>query len=145
MSRKPQAEGQQLFGFLLLALVVVAVLSFMLRLQAGLLGLVLGGLAVGLAVYWIKALQQSTLSAPWDDFLLEIRHEGDVVDLTAQVPGPESKVRVELLGRKLVLIGGMGFKRTVKLPFEAILRELKYVNGILNAKLVKRTAVPTTS
>jgi len=145
LSRKPQAEGQQLFGFLLLALVVVAVLSFMLRLQAGLLGLVLGGLAVGLAVYWIKALQQSTLSAPWDDFLLEIRHEGDVVDLTAQVPGPESKVRVELLGRKLVLIGGMGFKRTVKLPFEAILRELKYVNGILNAKLVKRTAVPTTS
>lgn len=145
MSQKSQARGQNFFAYLLLTLVVVAALSFLLRLQAGLLGLVLGGLASGLAVYWFRALRQSIASNPWDDFLLEIRHEGDVVDLTAQVPGPESKVKVELLGRKLVLIGGMGFKRTVKLPFEAILRELRYVNGILNAKLVKRTAVPTTS
>jgi HSP20 family molecular chaperone IbpA len=39
----------------------------------------------------------------------------------------------------------MGFKRTVKLPYEAILRELRYVNGILNAKLVRKTAHPTAS
>ncbi|MEM4415966.1 MAG: hypothetical protein QXH32_08400, partial [Candidatus Caldarchaeum sp.] len=71
--------------------------------------------------------------------------EGDVVDLTAQVPGPESNVKVELLGRKLVLKGGMGFRRTVKLPYDAILRELRYVNGILNARLVKRADAPTTS
>ncbi|MEM4303542.1 MAG: hypothetical protein QXQ70_06580 [Candidatus Caldarchaeum sp.] len=145
MSSKAQAGGQRLFGYLLLALVVVSLLSFLLRLQAGLLGLILGGIAVGLAFYWFKALRQSFSSISWDDFLLEIRHEGDVVDLTAQVPGPESKVRVELLGRKLILTGGMGFKRTVKLPFEAILRELRYVNGILNAKLVRRTAAPTAS
>lgn len=66
------------------------------------------------------------------------------MDVTAQVPGPETKVRVELFGKKLVLIGGMGFRRTVKLPFEAMLREIRYVNGILNARLVRRTASATT-
>ncbi len=130
---------------LLFILVVIAILSFILRLQTGLLGIVLGGLAVGLAFYWFKALRKSIGPSAWDDFLLEIRHEGDVLDLTAQVPGPENKVRVELLGRKLVLIGGRGFKRTVKLPFDAILREFRYVNGILNAKLVRREAAPTAS
>ncbi|MEM1943482.1 MAG: hypothetical protein QXO30_00890 [Candidatus Caldarchaeum sp.] len=145
MSGDVKKTGFSGLGYLLLFLVGVAVLSFMLRLQTGLLGLVLGGLAAGLAVYWFKAFNKSLASPSWDDFLLEIRHEGDVVDLTAQVPGPESNVKVELLGRKLVLKGGMGFRRTVKLPYEAILRELRYVNGILNARLVKRADAPTTS
>ncbi|MEM2095830.1 MAG: hypothetical protein QXI02_06375 [Candidatus Caldarchaeum sp.] len=145
MSGEVKKTGFNGLGYLLLFLVGVAVLSFMLRLQTGLLGLVLGGLAAGLAVYWFKALNKSLASSSWDDFLLEIRHEGDVVDLTAQVPGPESNVKVELFGRKLVLKGGMGFRRTVKLPYDAILRELRYVNGILNARLVKRADAPTTS
>ncbi|MDW7978609.1 MAG: hypothetical protein RMK31_08010 [Candidatus Caldarchaeum sp.] len=132
-------------SYLLLLLVAVAIFSFVLRLQAGFLGIVLGGLAVGLAIYWFKALNRSLASSAWDDFLLEIQHDGDVVNLTAQVPGPESSVKVELFGRKLVLKGGMGFRRTVKLPFEAILRELRYVNGTLNAKLVRRTEAPTAS
>ncbi|MEM4297713.1 MAG: hypothetical protein QW815_05035, partial [Nitrososphaerota archaeon] len=68
--------------------------------------------------------------------------EGDLIDLTAQVPGPENKVKVELFGRRLVLKGGMGFQRTVKLPFEAILKELRYVNGTLNARLEKKEASP---
>jgi hypothetical protein len=138
-------KEQSVLGYLLLILVAAAVLAFFLRLQTGLLGLVLGGLGILLAIYWFKALGRSLGTSHWDDYLLEIRNEGDVVDLTAQVPGPENKVRVELLGRTVVLHGGMGFKRTVKLPYEAILRELRYVNGILNAKLVRKTAHPTAS
>jgi len=137
--------GQGPFSYLLLILAVAAVLAFVLRLQTGLLGLVLGGLGVLLAFYWFKALSKSLSTSHWDEYLLEIRNEGDFLDLTAQVPGPENKVRLELLGRTVVLRGGMGFKRTVKLPYEAILRELRYVNGILNAKLVRKTATPTTS
>ncbi|MCS7110210.1 MAG: hypothetical protein NZ956_01915 [Candidatus Caldarchaeum sp.] len=140
-----KASGINVFGVLMLVLVVVAALSLLIRVQTGLLGLVLGGLAVGLAVYWFMALRKSLQKTTWDDYLLELRQEGDVVDLTAQVPGPENKVKLELFGRKLVLQGGMGFRRTVKLPFEAIIRELRYVNGILTARLVKRTAAPTAN
>jgi len=137
--------AQSVYTYLLLVLVLVAVMAFILRLQTGLLGLVLGVLAAGLTVYWFKALKKSLDSSSWDSFLLEIRYEGDVVDLTAQVPGPENKVRVELLGKKVILKGGMGFKRTVKLPFEAIIRELRYVNGILNAKFVKKPETATAN
>ncbi|MCS7133193.1 MAG: hypothetical protein NZ921_00120 [Candidatus Caldarchaeum sp.] len=138
-------SGVNVFGILMLVLVVVAVLSLLIRVQTGLLGLVLGGLAVGLTAYWFMALKKSLGKSTWDDYLLELRQEGDIVDLTAQVPGPENKVKLELFGRKLVLQGGMGFRRTVKLPFEAIIRELRYVNGILTARLVKRTAAPTAN
>jgi hypothetical protein len=57
-------------------------------------------LGILLAIYWFKGVGQKPRHKPTgDDYLLEIRNEGDVVDLTAQVPGPENKVRVELLGR----------------------------------------------
>lgn len=142
---KEARGGTNLFGVLMLILVIVAALSLLIRVQSGLLGLLLGALAVGLAVYWFMALRKSIRTTAWDDYLLELRQEGDVVDLTAQVPGPENKVKLELFGRKLILQGGMGFRRTVKLPFEAIVRELRYVNGILTARLVKRTAAPTAN
>ncbi|MEM0440586.1 MAG: hypothetical protein QXF45_05150 [Candidatus Caldarchaeum sp.] len=132
------AGGTNFFGLLLLILVIVAALSFLVRIQTGLLGLVLGASAVGLAVYWFRALKNSIKTSTWDDYLLELHQDGDYLDVTAQVPGPENKVKVELFGKKLVLQGGMGFRRTVKLPFEAILRDLRYANGILNAKLVKK-------
>lgn len=138
-------SGRNVLGILMLVLVVVASLSLLVRVQTGLLGLVLGGLAAALAVYWFIALKKSLKTSSWDDYLLELRQDGDILDVTAQVPGPENKVKVELFGRKLILEGGMGFRRTVKLPFEAIVRELRYVNGILTARLVKRTAAPTAS
>ena len=129
-------------GYLIVALVIVAVFGFIMRFSTGLLGIILGALAAGLTIYWMMEINKSLKRDGWKDFLLEIREEGDVIDLTAQVPGPENKVKVELLGRRLVLKGGMGFQRTVKLPFEAILKELKYVNGILSAKLEKKEANP---
>ncbi|MDJ0271876.1 MAG: hypothetical protein QXN23_06445 [Candidatus Caldarchaeum sp.] len=132
------------FWILMMLLIAVAAASFFIRLSPGILGLALAAMAVLLTLYWARAVKTSLGSSAWDDYLLELRQEGDVVDVTAQVPGPETKVRVELLGRKLILIGGMGFRRTVKLPFEAMLRELRYVNGILTARLVKRTASATT-
>ncbi|MEM4374630.1 MAG: hypothetical protein QXI97_06515 [Nitrososphaerota archaeon] len=131
-----------LIGYLIVALVIVAVFGVVLRFSTGLLGLVLGALAAGLAIYWLMEINKSLRRDGWKDFLLEIREEGDLIDLTAQVPGPENKVKVELFGRRLVLKGGMGFQRTVKLPFEAILKELRYVNGILNARLEKKEASP---
>ncbi len=131
-----------LLGYLIIALVIVAVFGVVMRFSTGLLGIILGALAGGLAIYWLMEINKSLKRDAWKDFLLEIREEGDMIDLTAQVPGPENKVKVELFGKRLVLKGGMGFQRTVKLPFEAILKELKYVNGILSARLEKKEADP---
>ena len=73
-----------------------------------------------------------------------MREEEDHLSLTAQVPGPENRVKIELVGRKLIVRGGMGFKRTLHLPFEVIIKDVRYVNGILNAKLVRKETTTTT-
>jgi len=129
--------------YMIVALVIIGIAAILLRFQRGLLGIILTALTAGLAFYWVRELNKTLRKGAWKDLLCELREEGDQLSLTAQVPGPESRVKVELVGRKLIVRGGMGFKKTVQLPFEAIIKDLRYVNGILNAKLEKKASATT--
>ena len=123
-----------LLGFLLL--------SILLRVQRGLLGLILTAILVVLGFYWFKeirkALEQSERTR---EYPLEISEEDDMISLTAQVPGPESEVSFEVKGNKLLLRGGMGFRRVIKLPYRVRVLSSSYINGILHIKLLRADVI----
>jgi len=140
MTREPRVEGERTniaLGSLLILISLLA-LSLLLRFQRGLLGLILTGILVILGFYWFKEIRKALKSErPRKDYLLEISEEDDVISLTAQIPGPEEHVSFEVLGKKILLRGGMGFSRVVKLPCKVRVLSSSYVNGILHIKLAK--------
>ncbi|MCD6235617.1 MAG: hypothetical protein J7J94_01295 [Thaumarchaeota archaeon] len=130
----------------ILALLILLALSLLLRFQRGLLGLVLTGILALLGFYWFKELRKVVSSERGQrDYLLEVSDYGDVISLTAQVPGPEEAVSFEVSGKKLLLRGGRGFKRAVRLPYKVEVLSSSYVNGILHIKLAKIEAVKKKS
>lgn len=139
--RSRQVESNTSFiTYAIVAIILIAIATILMRFQPGLLGIVLTALTAGLAFYWIKELNKNLRKSMWKDLLCELREEDDHLSLTAQVPGPAESVRIEVLGKKLLLRGGLGFKRVVNLPYEVKVMDMRYVNGILNAKLVRKEA-----
>lgn len=113
-------------------------LAILLRLQRGLLGLILTGILIILGIYWFKEIKKvfESVRTP-KEYPLEVSEYDDVISLTAQVPGPESEVSFEILGNKILLRGGMGFRKAVKLPYKVKVLSSSYINGILHLKLIK--------
>ena len=140
MARELRVENERTniaLGSLLILIALLA-LSLFLRFQRGLLGLILTGILIILGFYWFKEIKRALRSErPRRDYLLEISEDDDVISLTAQVPGPEEHVSFEVLGKKILLRGGMGFSRVVKLPCKVKVLSSSYVNGILHIKLAK--------
>ncbi len=128
--------------FIMLMLLGFLFLSMLLRVQRGLLGLILTAILVVLGFYWFKeirkALEQSERTR---EYPLEISEEDDMISLTAQVPGPESEVSFEVKGNKLLLRGGMGFRRVVRLPYRVRVLSSSYINGILHIKLLRADVI----
>ena len=123
-----------LLGFLLL--------SMLLRVQRGLLGLILTAILVVLGFYWFKEIRKALeQSGRTREYPLEISEEDDMISLTAQVPGPESEVSFEVKGNKLLLRGGMGFRRVIKLPYRVRVLSSSYINGILHIKLLRADVI----
>jgi len=113
-------------------------LAILLRFQRGLLGLILTGILIILGIYWFKEIKKAFEGAKAPrEYPLEISEYDDVISLTAQVPGPESEVSFEILGNKILLRGGMGFKKAVKLPYKVKVLSSSYINGILHLRLIK--------
>ena len=132
--------------FVMLMLLGFLLLSMLLRVQRGLLGLILAAILVVLGFYWFKeirkVLEQSERTR---EYPLEISEEDDMISLTAQVPGPESEVSFEVKGNKLLLRGGMGFKRVVRLPYRVRVLSSSYINGILHIKLLRADVIEKRS
>ncbi|MCD6421237.1 MAG: hypothetical protein J7L17_02370 [Thaumarchaeota archaeon] len=127
-----------LLGFLLL--------SMLLRVQRGLLGLILTAILVVLGFYWFKEIRKALeQSGRTREYPLEISEEDDMISLTAQVPGPESEVSFEVKGNKLLLRGGMGFRRVIKLPYRVRVLSSSYINGILHIKLLRADVIEKRS
>ena len=128
--------------FVMLMLLGFLLLSMLLRVQRGLLGLILTAILVVLGFYWFKeirkVLEQSERTR---EYPLEISEEDDMISLTAQVPGPESEVSFEVKGNKLLLRGGMGFRRVVRLPYRVRVLSSSYINGILHIKLLRADVI----
>ena len=126
--------------FLFLGLLALAVL---LRLERGLLGLILTGVVVILGIYWFKEIKKALERAgpPRREYPIEVSESDGQLSLTAQVPGPESEVSFEISGNKVLLRGGRGFKRSVKLPYRVKVLRSSYINGILHLELIKADVI----
>lgn len=135
-------EVSKLILGILATLLLLILFSLMLRLGRGILGLILIGIIVLLGLYWFKEVRKALKTyRPKIEYPLELVENGDLLILTAQVPGPEEEVSVKILGRKLLIRGGKGFKKTVKLPYPVKILKRSYVNGILHLQFIKEQKV----
>ena len=135
-------EASKLILGILATLLLLILFSLMLRLGRGILGLILIGIIVLLGLYWFKEVRKALKTyRPKIEYPLELVENGDLLILTAQVPGPEEEVSVKILGRKLLIRGGRGFKKTVKLPYPVKILKRSYINGILHLQFIKEQKV----
>lgn len=127
-----------------LALLAIAlVLLASVRIQRGLIGFILAGLAVALVIYWLReiygaARKEMTPSvARQKKWFYDIIDEKESITIVAEVPGPEEMVKAEVSGRTVKIYGGQDFAKEVKLPKDCELIHTSYINGVLNVKLKK--------
>ena len=131
---------------IMLALVAIAlVLLATIKLQRGLIGFILAGLALVLVIYWIKELYAATKKemipsvAKHKKWFYDIIDEKENIIIVAEVPGPEEMVKAEVVGRTVKIYGGQDFTKEVKLPKDCELVHSSYINGVLNVKLRKKS------
>lgn len=138
-----KAEGQQRFGerkYLATVILVTIMLSLIIlavRIQQGIVGIVLLIFAALISFYLMKNLRSIFKEHGQRDFIYEVIEEDGSLTVIAQVPGPEECVKTLLLGRKVIIEGGGGFKRTLILRSRAKLIKSIYKNGVLTIKLEK--------
>ena len=129
--------------FLIIGLLLIGiVILFMVRLQRGLIGLVLAGIAAFLIIYWMKEIRTMILGKPKSKspsrkWTYDIIEDESVVTIVAEIPGPTECVKVEYKGGLLTLFGGERFKKKVSVQKGLSLSATSYINGILNVKLSK--------
>ena len=135
-------ETSKLILGILATLLLLILFSLMLRLGRGILGLILIGVIALLGIYWFKEVKKALKTyRPKIEYPLELVKDGDLLTLTAQVPGPEEEVSIKISDRKLLIRGGRGFKRIVKLPYPVKILKRSYVNGILHLELIREQQV----
>jgi len=135
-------EYSKLLLGILAILLLLLLFSLTLRIGRGVLGLILIGVIILLGVYWFKEVKKALKTyRPRIRYPLELVEDGDLLTLTAQVPGPEEEVSIKISGRKLLIRGGRGFKRVVKLPYPVKILKRSYINGILHLKLIREQQV----
>jgi HSP20 family protein len=149
--RAPQASNSNYLAdvasmFILVAgvFLVGVLLLFLVRVQRGLLGLILAGLAAALVVYWMREIRQmmkkelgpGQTAKKWNYDILEGKN---IVTFVAEVPGPIENIKVEIREGSLTVFGGEDFKKKVKIPKGLRLFDISYVNGVLNVRLSRAT------
>ncbi|WP_455368711.1 Hsp20/alpha crystallin family protein [[Eubacterium] cellulosolvens] len=124
-------------------IVVGVILTLLVRFQRGLLGVVLGGLAVALVIYWILEIRKTMKtefkvkeieSGEWTPDIIENKDE---IVIVGKVPGPREKIKVLLEENFLEVKGGLGFRKVVKLPSKIVSFNTSYTNGVLEVRLKK--------
>ena len=123
-------------GLFLMSLVTM----FLIRMQRGLLGIIIAGLTVTLMIYWLKEvrhivrgdLDPAQYTNKWTHDILEGE---EVITVIADVPGPAKDVKVELRKGSLKIFGGQGFKKRISVPYGLNIISTSYVNSILNVQL----------
>jgi len=131
------------FAILIIGIVIIGIiLMLIIRVQRGLLGVILGGVAAFLLVYWLIEIRRtmrdewSPISKPkpsaWTYDLLK---QGSKITFVAEVPGPESEVRTRLTGNILEVMGGQNFYKQIRLPSEAEEAKTTYHNGVIEVRM----------
>jgi HSP20 family molecular chaperone IbpA len=135
-------------AILLIGIVVIGlILMLIVRVQRGLLGLILSGLTIVLLVYWLREFKRTVKKelipetplkrAEWTYELIE---DEDGITILAEVPGPEDQVKVETVDGKLE-IKSVNFQKVVKLLQDVSIISKSYVNGVLNVRLKKQKSL----
>lgn len=144
-----EAPSTIMLVVLIIGVIVIGVIIMLLvKVQRGLLGIVLAALASGLLIYWLREVRGIvkqefssdgvTRSKPeWEYDLLEMKDE---VTLVADVPGPKEEIKVQLDGEKLEIRGGNNFFKTVTLPKILNILNTNYLNGVLEVKLKRKAS-----
>jgi HSP20 family molecular chaperone IbpA len=138
--RKP-AEIADILSIISIA-VAALLLILLFKVKGGILGIVLGTVAVAALIYWfteIKKIFKEEKAYPKEEaeWFYDLTDEGESVTLIAKVPGPPEEVKVRLVNGKLEIEGGANFMRRVHVPKDAQLRHKSYINGVLHVKLQK--------
>lgn len=135
------ADIASMFVFVVGLFLIGILLLFLIRVQRGLFGLILAGLAAALMIYWMREIRQivrgefEPIQPSKKKWTYDVLEGKDTVTVVAEVPGPAEDVKVELRGRSLAIFGGQSFKKKVSVPKGLTLIDTSYVNGILNVRL----------
>ena len=114
---------------------------FLIRIQRGLLGLLLAGITGALMIYWMREIKNMTKNEfktaktrkkKWNYDFLE---SDSTITLIAEVPGPIEDVKVNLNKKTISIIGGGSFKKKVSIPSGLSLISTSYLNGVLTINL----------
>lgn len=126
-----------IIGIFLMGLLML----FLIRIQRGLLGFLLAGVAAVLMIYWMREIKQiaknefvisKSLKKKWTYDVLE---NDSTITVIAEVPGPVEDVKVNLNKKSVSILGGGSFKKKVSLPGGLSLIGTSYLNGILTINL----------
>lgn len=131
----------------ILGLIVIGlILMLLIRIQRGLLGFILAVLAMALLIYWLREVRKKvkeellpTVPPSKTEWVYDIIDHVAEVTVVAEVPGPESEVKANLMNHNLEISGGQSFRKLVSLPEEVEIVETTYLHGILQVKLKKKT------
>ena len=143
MKRRRKKPDELINILSIISIAVVALLLILLfKVKGGILGVVLGTIAVATLIYWLKEIKKifreekayPTGEAEW---FYDLINEGEGVTLIAKVPGPAEEVKVKLRKGVLEIRGGGNFVRRVQVPKEVQLQSKSYINGVLHVRLQK--------
>ena len=131
--------------------IVALVLIVLFKVKAGVLGIVLGVIAVAALIYWLKEAKQifreeeaylsvkKKLDREKDEveWFYDLTDDGESMIFTAEVPGPVEEVNVRLGESILEIKGGGDFTHSVSVPKEVQVQEWSFKNGVLRVRLQK--------
>ena len=141
MKRERRRPSELTDTLSIIGIAAVALLIILLfKVKGGILGMVLGTIAVAALIYWFKEIkkifrEEKHYSPEEDGWLYDLIDEGEDVNFIAKVPGPAEKVKVRLVRGTLEIKGGGNFMRRVPIPKCTRILDRSYINGVLNVKL----------
>ena len=129
-----------------LSIVSIALVAFLLivlfKLKGGILGMVLGTIAVAALIYWLMEIkkifkEQKAPTSEEHEWFYDLIEEEENITFIAKVPGPAREVKAKIVDDLLEIKGGGNFIQKVEIPKGTRLQDRSYINGVLHVKLQK--------
>jgi len=141
MSKPWERPGELKDILSIISIAVVALLLIILfKLKGGILGIVVGTIAVVTLIYWLreirKIFKEEKPYYPGEaEWFFDLLNEEEGVTFIARVPGPAEEVKVKLINNVLEIKGSGDFMRKVEVPEGTRLQNKSYINGVLHVRL----------
>ena len=119
------------------------------HISQGYSGFILVSIASVLMIYWVRQLRRTikdeesyALSGELEqkDWVYDLMRNKNEMVFVAEVPGPEEQIDVRLTVGTLHVKSGQNFDKSIPLDLneEMNISDLKYRNGILTIKIIRR-------